>query len=227
MLRTLMAVVVGFLAGVAVTIWLTTAGILVLNPSPSVVAQTRPPDHEMPERTAETVRETEGSADRGAGPAPAASLEPTPSSEELGIGLPIPGLERTALIDTFEEQRGEGRKHEAIDIIAPRNTPVVAVAAGRIAKLFLSKPGGLTIYQFDADERYCFYYAHLDHYERGIAEGIEVRKGQIIGYVGSTGNANANNPHLHFAVFQLGPDKRWWEGEPINPYPALIRAFGR
>src|SRR5262245_58837854 len=112
-------------------------------------------------------------------------------------------------------------KHEATDIIAPRDTPIIAADDGVIKKLFLSKPGGITIYQFDPTEQYCYYYGHLDRYATGIHEGVIVRQGDIIGYVGSTGNASAMAPHLHFGIFELGPENRWWEGTPINPYPIL------
>lgn len=93
---------------------------------------------------------------------------------------------------------------------------------GLIRKLFLSKQGGLTVYQFDTEEIYCYYYGHLDHYAPGLREGMPVHRGDTIGYVGTTGNASANTPHLHLAIFRLGPEKRWWEGSPINPYPLLM-----
>jgi peptidoglycan LD-endopeptidase LytH len=109
--------------------------------------------------------------------------------------------------------------------MSPRGTPVVAVDNGIIAKLFTSKPGGLTIYQFDSTEKFCFYYAHLDGYAPGLREGMLVKRGGTIGYVGSTGNADPSAPHLHFAIFELGPEKRWWEGKPINPYPILMRGL--
>ena len=114
-----------------------------------------------------------------------------------------------------------GRRHEAIDILAPRGTPVKAVEDGRIARLFFSKAGGTTIYQFDPTERFCYYYAHLDRYADGLRENDQVRRGQVIGYVGTTGNAPKNTPHLHFAVFRLNAEKRWWEGTPIDPYDLL------
>ena len=97
---------------------------------------------------------------------------------------------------------------------------------GIIAKLFTSKPGGLTVYQFDPSQTYAYYYAHLDRYAEGLKEGMLVKKGDLIGYVGTTGNARPNTPHLHFAIFELGPEKHWWEGKPINPYPLLMQAVG-
>lgn len=106
-----------------------------------------------------------------------------------------------------------------MDIIAPRGQPVVAVESGTIAKLFVSNRGGLTIYQYDPEKRYVYYYAHLDRYADHISEGDHVERGQIIGSVGSTGNAGT--PHLHFAIFLLGPEKKWWKGEALDPYLAL------
>ena len=124
------------------------------------------------------------------------------------------------LTDTFTQSRGGGRRqHEALDILAPRRTPVRAVEGGKIVKLFNSKLGGLTIYQFDPSERFCYYYAHLDGYASGVTEGRSVSRGDVIGYVGTTGNAPPETPHLHFAVFLLGPDRHWWEGTAIDPYP--------
>jgi murein DD-endopeptidase MepM/ murein hydrolase activator NlpD len=140
-------------------------------------------------------------------------------SRELMI--PVAGIKRTDLRDTFSDQRRSQRAHEAIDIMAPRRTPVVAAQNGRIEKLFTSKAGGLTIYQFDPSETFSYYYAHLDGYAPGLHEGQTVQRGEVLAYVGSTGNASADAPHLHFAIFRLTPERRWWKGEPINPYPVL------
>jgi murein DD-endopeptidase MepM/ murein hydrolase activator NlpD len=135
--------------------------------------------------------------------------------------LPVAGIERTALTPTFDDPRSGNRAHEALDIMAPRGTPVVAVEAGTIAKLFTSRLGGLTIYQFDPSGTYCYYYAHLDAYAPGVDPGDRIERGQVIGYVGTSGNAPPNAPHLHFAIFRLGPEQRWWEGDPIDPYLVL------
>ena len=148
-----------------------------------------------------------------------------PPAIPAGLLIPVEGATAETLIDTFTESRGGGsRPHDAIDIMAPAGTPVRAVDDGRVAKLFLSDAGGITIYQFDAGERYAYYYAHLDRYADGLAEGDTVKRGEVIGYVGSTGNANPAAPHLHFAIMALGPDKRWWQGTAINPYPILVGA---
>jgi murein DD-endopeptidase MepM/ murein hydrolase activator NlpD len=140
--------------------------------------------------------------------------------ERRDLRFPVPSADPGEITDTFREKRGVAR-HEALDIAARRGAPVVAVDDGTIKKLFASKAGGLTIYQFDREERFCYYYAHLDRYAKGLKEGNRVRKGDSIGYVGTSGNAPPNSPHLHFAIFKLGPEKQWWEGAPINPYPLL------
>ena len=135
------------------------------------------------------------------------------------LRLPIDEAKVAAMEGGFAEaRRGEPHGHEAVDILAPRNTSVRAVEDGKIAKLFTSKAGGITIYQFDPSERFVYYYAHLDHYANGLHEGQLVARGEVIGYVGTTGNAPANTPHLHFAISQLDDDKRWWKGTAIDPY---------
>lgn len=136
------------------------------------------------------------------------------------LRLPLEGLDADQLKNTFDDGR-PGHRHEAIDIPAPRGTPVHAVDDGTLVKLFDSKLGGLTVYQFDPSGRLAYYYAHLDRYADGVREGMALRRGALIGYVGSTGNASPDAPHLHFAVFRLGPQRQWWKGEAINPYPAL------
>jgi peptidoglycan LD-endopeptidase LytH len=138
----------------------------------------------------------------------------------LHLAMPIAGVDPEELEDTFNEVH-DGRKHEALDIPAPRGTPVMAVAEGDVVKLFTSKLGGLTVYQFDNTQTYCYYYAHLDRYATGLKENALLRKGDVLGYVGSTGNASADAPHLHLEVIKLGPDKKWWGGSPIDPLPLL------
>lgn len=153
-----------------------------------------------------------------------ATKETSASAATAGLQpllIPVQGVGATALQDTFNDARAQGRSHEAIDIMAPAGTPVLAVADGTVEKLFTSVAGGLTVYQFEPTGRYAYYYAHLQAYAPGLAERQALRRGDLIGYVGSTGNANPAAPHLHFAVFQLGPERRWWQGTAINPYPLL------
>ena len=133
------------------------------------------------------------------------------------LSVPVQGVLASSLVGSFNRGRN-GREHEAIDILAARGTPALAVEPGRVAKLFTSERGGLTLYLFDESETYCYYYAHLDAYAQGLDEGDEVEQGDIVGYVGTTGNAPADVPHLHFAVFKLEDAKRWWEGAPLDPY---------
>ena len=154
---------------------------------------------------------------RESAPAPARA---THAEALRPLAIPVEGVTASDLRDTFNEGRA-GHRHEAIDIAAPRGTRVLAVDDGTLVKLFTSVPGGLTIYQFDPDRRFAYYYAHLDRYAEGVREGMRLRRGQVIGYVGSTGNASPAAPHLHFAVFRLGPERRWWKGEAINPFGAL------
>ncbi|HEV7672014.1 MAG TPA: M23 family metallopeptidase [Thermoanaerobaculia bacterium] len=138
------------------------------------------------------------------------------------LSIPVAGVKAGELRDTFTEARGTERKHEAIDILAPRNTPVLAVDDGKIEKLFFSQRGGTTAYQFDPTRTYAYYYAHLEAYAPGLVAGQELRRGELIGYVGTSGNAPPNTPHLHFQIFRLAPEKHWWEGEPLDPFPYLV-----
>lgn len=128
--------------------------------------------------------------------------------------IPVQAVKPAQLTDTYTQARANGALHDALDIMAPRGTPVLAVEGGRVVKLFLSKSGGITLYQFEPDSNDAYYYAHLDRY----AEGSLLKKGQLIAYVGSTGNASPNAPHLHFAIFRLEPERQWWRGTPLNPF---------
>lgn len=135
------------------------------------------------------------------------------------LRMPIDGVSPDTLKGGFYETRGD-HPHEAVDILAPRNTPVRAVADGTIAKLFFSKGGGgNTIYEFDPSGRYAYYYAHLEKYADGLREGDPITQGQVIGYVGTSGDAPPDTPHLHFAIFELNADRHWWQGKAIDPYP--------
>jgi murein DD-endopeptidase MepM/ murein hydrolase activator NlpD len=138
-----------------------------------------------------------------------------------GLALPVVGVRADQLVDTFDQARSAGRRHDAIDIMAAEGTPVIAAADGTIEKLFNSVRGGMTIYERSPDQKWEYYYAHLSAYAPGLAEGQQVKRGQVIARVGHTGDASAAGPHLHFAINVMGPGDRWWNGTPINPYPLL------
>src|SRR6266851_1035204 len=147
---------------------------------------------------------------------------PTPSSGSPGkLIIPVAGVRPEQLRDTFSEARSEGRVHDAIDIPAPRGTPVIAAADGPVVKLFQSERGGLTIYQLSTDGKFVYYYAHLDRYAEGLAEGHFAKQGETIAYVGDSGNAGSGNYHLHFSVAEIADPKNFWHGININPYPLL------
>lgn len=154
-------------------------------------------------------------------PVPTTMPPSSVSDAPTGLLLPVQGIQASQLRDTFTDARSEGRVHDAIDIMADAGTPVLAVADGTVEKLFDSERGGLTIYQFEPSGRWCYYYAHVQRYADGLAEKQVIKRGEVIGYVGSTGNASADAPHLHFEVHVLGPEKQWWKGESINPFPLL------
>ena len=135
--------------------------------------------------------------------------------------IPVQGVKPEQLRDTFNDARGEGRVHDAIDIMAPGGTPVVAAADGEIARFFDSVKGGITIYQYSADKKLIYYYAHLQRRADDLQEHQYVKQGTVIGYVGDTGNAGAGNTHLHFAIWTITDPKRFWDGTNINPYPLL------
>lgn len=134
--------------------------------------------------------------------------------------IPVANVGASALTDTWDAARSEGRTHEGIDIIAPMGAPVRAAVDGRVVRYFDSERGGVTIYQFDASERFVYYYAHLSRRAAGLVEGAVVSQGDVIGYVGMSGNAPV--PHLHFEIQRLTPARHWWEAESMNPYPLLI-----
>ncbi|HEY8591262.1 MAG TPA: M23 family metallopeptidase [Sphingomicrobium sp.] len=139
-----------------------------------------------------------------------------------GLAIPVAGIKAGQLTDTFTQARAGGaRRHDAIDIMAAEGTPVIAAADGTVEKLFNSAQGGITAYVRSPDRRWTYYYAHLQSYAPGLKEGGQVRRGQPLGRVGHTGNANPAGPHLHFAINQMQPSERWWNGTPVNPYPLL------
>jgi|SRR5688500_13705486 len=158
-------------------------------------------------------------------PLPKESPSPSPITSsfvgQVDLIVPVAGVRPDQLLDTFADARSEGRSHDAIDIPAAAETPVLAAADGKIVKLFQSERGGTTIYQLSSNQELVFYYAHLSRYADGLAEGDIVRQGQVIAYVGDTGNAGAGNYHLHFSIAAVADPKRHWEGTNINPYPLL------
>ncbi len=205
---TLLALFASFVAGVLVDGWLRTYG----PPQPVLAAAqttTRPARRTAeptPPPAANQVAEPPAKPTIGAG-----------TQSATGLRVPIDGITIESLKGGFSESRGS-HPHEAVDIVVPRGTPIHAVQDGTIAKLFLSNAGGMTIYQFDPDERLCFYYAHLERYADGLREGQRVSQGEVIGYVGTSGNAPPETPHLHFAIFELDADRKWWQGRPLDPY---------
>lgn len=151
-------------------------------------------------------------------------VEPPPATASGNLVIPVAGVQRSALSNSWGDARGGGaRRHKAIDIMAPRGTPVVAAAPGRVEKLFDSKDGGRTIYVRSQDGGTIFYYAHLDQYRVGLAKGQRVRIGDAIGTVGSTGSASEEAPHLHFEIKRMAAGEGWWQGEEVNPYPLLMQ----
>jgi murein DD-endopeptidase MepM/ murein hydrolase activator NlpD len=196
--------------------WLHAAGA----PVPAAAIERTRPDRERAVattgKTSETVAPTrqEVRAERAA-----STADPIADLRAHDPRLPIDDADIEKLKGGFDERRdGGGRGHEAVDILAPRNTPIHAAEDGTIAKLFYSKAGGNTIYQFDPTGRFSYYYAHLEHYAKGLHDGQRVSKGEVIGYVGTTGNAPPGTPHLHLAVFELTPERHWWDGKPLDPY---------
>lgn len=137
------------------------------------------------------------------------------------LDVPVAGVARDAIVDTWGQARGQARQHHGTDIMAPGGTPVLAAAAGTIEKLFDSRLGGTTLYQRSGDRRWTFYYAHLARYAPGLHEGQSVRAGELIGYVGDTGDAGAGNFHLHFSIARVSPEAHWWQAEDVNAFPAL------
>jgi len=216
----LVAVILAFGAGVVVDSVLRTYGPPQPVDAPALIAPAAKAETAPPRPTDRPTAAATRSPVMAPAPPAAASPAPTATTGSSSLRLPIDGMNVDALRGVFIERRGN-RQHEAVDILAPRNTPIHAVVNGTIAKLFTSRQGGLTIYQFDPSSRLCYYYAHLERYADNLHDGDAVTQGQVIGYVGTSGNAPPNTPHLHFAVYQLGDDHRWWKGQAIDPYPIL------
>jgi peptidoglycan LD-endopeptidase LytH len=210
--------IISFCAGVGVDSWLRVYG------PPRPVEQFANPEPNPTAAPAAPISEPRRQRDAARSEAQRGSHDPTATGTagRARLRMPIDGIDVETIKGGFFEPRA-GHPHEAVDMLSPRNTPVHAVDDGRIAKLFVSKAGGNTIYQFDRTERLVFYYAHLERYAPGIHEGDAVRRGEVIGFVGTSGNAPPDTPHLHFAVFALGPDKHWWDGTAIDPYEVFTR----
>lgn len=211
------------------------SAIPVSSPTPAPQVSATPTQHATP---ASPSPQSENTPSPEASPSlasPSPSLTPpvenTPTSTlaippsafvgSLKLIVPVAGVKPEQLHDTFDESRSEGRVHDAIDIPAAAGTPVLAGADGQIVKLFQSERGGTTIYQLSNNQKLIFYYAHLQGYAEGLYEGKSVRQGEVIGYVGDTGNAGPGNYHLHFSIMVISDPKRYWEGVNINPYPLL------
>jgi peptidoglycan LD-endopeptidase LytH len=180
--------------------------------------QPPPSPSSAPQNNSESVLSTPTSSTPNA-----SSPSPVPEVAPGALIIPVAGVRADQLRDTFSEARSEGRFHDAIDIAAPRGTPVLAAADGTILKLFHSDRGGTTIYQLSTDNKFIYYYAHLDRYAEGLTEGHFAKQGETIAYVGDTGNAGAGNYHLHFSIALTSDPRRYWEGANINPYPLLKR----
>ena len=177
----------------------------------------------------------------GENSAPAPPVEPQPATEprnpiadddlhfvaSRNLLIPVAGKTASDLRDNFYQGRSDGRQHNALDIMAAQGTPVFATADGTVTRLFQSEKGGITLYQIDASGPYVYYYAHLMGYADGIVEGKQVRRGQVIAYVGDTGNAGTGNYHLHFAISRMSSPRQWSGGDPINPYPFLTGTAGK
>jgi murein DD-endopeptidase MepM/ murein hydrolase activator NlpD len=166
-------------------------------------------------------------------PAPAAAkpvvpIDPVSSTEAVeyllarGILIPVAGASVGQLRDTFDEGRDGGRVHRALDIMASRGTPVLSADSGRILRISSNTLGGNIIYATDPLGRVVYYYAHLDAYQPGLTQGALVARGDTLGFVGTTGNAPKDTPHLHFQVMRMPSDGKYWDGEPITPYPLIL-----
>jgi murein DD-endopeptidase MepM/ murein hydrolase activator NlpD len=139
-----------------------------------------------------------------------------------GLLVPVKGVSPSKIEDSFDAPRDGGRRHDAVDILAPRGTPVVSATDGWVLRVGTNSLGGNVVWTSDPDQRFVHYYAHLDRYARGIRAGERVQRGTVLGYVGTTGNAPPNVPHLHFQVMRVNDAKRWWDGTPVNPRPFLV-----
>jgi len=223
-------VIVGFLvivAGVGVLVAL--LGRISRNGRQELVTWSKPSPAQNNSPSARPTSPSSPSDVSPASPTPGPTVDATPvlpNPEGTGANnliIPVAGVGPDQLRDTFSESRTEGRVHDAIDIPAPLGTPVLAAADGKIVKLFQSERGGTTIYQLSTDNKFVYYYAHLDRYAEGLTEGHFAKQGDTIAYVGDSGNAGAGNYHLHFSIALISDPKHYWQGMNINPYPLLKR----
>jgi murein DD-endopeptidase MepM/ murein hydrolase activator NlpD len=230
--RVLFLVAFAFLAGMAVMALImrasqTLSAVIVSAPADADVIVEAPPDKQVDVNVKPSLREVPPAVasppmHRSPGAStPVISADPIAELRQRDLALPVHGITRRDIRDGFNEMRGGARRHEAIDVLAPRHTPVLAVEDGTVGRLFLSEAGGITVYQFDPTERYVYYYAHLENYAAGLKEKSAVKRGETIGYVGTSGNAPRDTPHLHFAIFKMTDEKKWWQGTPIDPYSVL------
>ncbi|GAB2508194.1 M23 family metallopeptidase [Lysobacter humi (ex Lee et al. 2017)] len=234
MLRYLLVFVAGALLGANVAWYYATSRATV-----APTSATAPPARAQPTVHPDAVRAATAPADPHPDTSPTPAVRPAtgasgmapPSAAPVrapsGLVIPVQGIRPDQLVDTYTQSRGAGRLHEAIDIMAPAGTPVLAAIEGPVAKLFTSERGGITVYQFDPEGRRVYYYAHLQGYAPGLAEGQVLRQGQVLGYVGSTGSATPDGPHLHFSIGELTPEKKWHRSVAMNPYPLLAGAGTR
>jgi murein DD-endopeptidase MepM/ murein hydrolase activator NlpD len=219
----------------AVPRWLPRGGLVIrIGPAAPALPTVRPARQPAPDPAPRVAR-----APVPAVPGPAAAHADTATPPSTGSAdaapeaaagqllVPVQGIRPSQLTDTYSQARGQGRVHDAIDIPAARGTPVLATAAGTVLKLFRSERGGTTLYELGGDRRTIYYYAHLDRYAAGVAEGGPLRQGDVIAYVGDTGNAGAGNYHLHFEVTTTADPRRYWAGTPRNPYPLLRDGISR
>jgi murein DD-endopeptidase MepM/ murein hydrolase activator NlpD len=207
------AMIVCFVAGAVSGWWVGVSGAPEPRP-PTAVAGS---DHRLENGPVEAVEHDGGTDGTGAAMDERDAIDVL---HEHNLRLPIDGVSAESFKGGFREKRAgdEDHSHEAVDILAPRHTPIHAIEDGTIAKLFFSKAGGNTIYQYDPSKRFCYYYAHLDRYADGLHDGDRVDAGAVIGYVGTSGNAPLGTPHLHFAIFELEQPDRWWKGRALDPY---------
>ncbi len=215
-------------ATITSAVWIVAGGSLIENATGEGQREQTRPAEAAPSPTATSTLETGGETPISKEAKDSKALEtdfaqPLDEAKARELMIPVLNVRPADLTDTFSDARGGGaRLHEAIDIMAPRGTSVVAAAPGEIEKLFTSDAGGKTIYVRSPDGATIHYYAHLDAYAEGLREGQRVRRGQRLGTVGSTGNASPDAPHLHFAILQTTKDAAWWEpANAVNPYPLL------